>query len=262
MEKVGVLFTAFFLMLSANSSTFACESKCHCSVLRPTNFTLNGSAQVTRSSPYPVLRLTDELGQAGSAFLTESVDIKRGFNTSFAFQITDPEGISDMDGQGADGITFVIQSLSETALGDAGGGIGYQNIGSNSLAVEFDSWYNPDNGDIDGNHVGINLNGSMTSVVSKSIPPILINAVSARLNNGAVWFAWIDYDGRQLQVRLSPTCDRPEKALLKYRISSDKLSTLLGGNTDVFIGFTSGTGSAAGNHDILCWNVKVKHGHR
>lgn len=262
MKKVGVIFAATLLTLSANSSTFACESKCSCSVLRPTKFTLNGSAQVTGSSTHPVLRLTEELGQAGSAFLTEPVDIQRGFNTSFAFQITDPEGISDTDGQGADGITFVIQSVSDTAIGGAGGGIGYYNIGDASLGVEFDSWYNPDIGDVDGNHIGINLNSSISSVVSKSIPPSLINAVPARLNNGAVWFAWVDYDGRQLQVRLSPTCDRPKKALLAHRISSDELSTLLGGDTDVFIGFTSGTGSAGGNHDILCWNLKVKHGHR
>lgn len=193
-----------------------------------------------------VLRLTNDLGQSGSAFLTNAINLSNqaSFSTFFTFRISNPLGISDGDGQGADGIVFVVQTVSNTA-GGSGGGIGYSGIGS-SLGVEFDTW---DNGgginDPDGNHIGINLGGGFNGPTA---------SIATRMNNAADWYAWIDYNGATslIEVRLSQTNVRPGAATLSR--NANLLTEL--GQTNAFIGFTSGTGGAGGFHDIVSWEFR------
>jgi hypothetical protein len=190
-----------------------------------------------------VLRLTNTTSQSGSTFSTTTVslDANASFSTAFTFRISDPQGISDSDGQGADGIVFVVQTAANTA-GGSGGGIGYEFL-TPSLGVEFDTWDNGSWDDFNGNHVGIDLNGSVDS------DPQL--AVGTRMNNGADWYAWVDYNGATdaLEVRISETSGRP---LLPSLTKTVDLASLLG-STDVYVGFTSGTGAAGGDHDIVAW---------
>ncbi len=200
---------------------------------------INGNAACTSS----VLRVTPAtFGQSGSAFSKTLIPLGPGstFSTVFSFQITGSGGASDSDGLGADGLTFTVQPNASTA-GGGGGGIGYQGI-PNSLAVEFDTWDNGlGAGDPNGNHVGVDLNGSVFSVTTAT--------VATRMNNGAVWWAWIDYNGTVLELRLSQTSTRPSSPTLSYAVN---LASVLGG-TQAYVGFTSGTGAAFGNHDVLSW---------
>jgi hypothetical protein len=204
---------------------------------------LNGNAATAiDGSARSVLRLTPSTSsQSGSAFSTSLVALTNNasFSTFFNFNMNTPGG--DGDGQGADGITFSVQSVSSNA-GGAGGGIGYAGIG-NSIAVEFDTYNNGEPGG--GNHVGIDVNGSVTSVTSI--------AVSPRLNNGTDWSAWVDYDSSTsvLEVRLVNGLNalRPLAALLSHNIN---LASVLGQNS-AYVGFTSGTGAGYNNHDIISW---------
>ncbi len=207
---------------------------------------LNGSAA---QGPGNVLRVTPEaFGQSGTAFVNTPITLASNvsFSTFFSFRISTPTfGIGDGDGPGADGITFIVQTNSNTA-GGAGGGIGYLGI-LNSMAIEYDTY---DNGsfanDPDGNHVGIDLNGNIASTQTASIP--------TRMNNDQVWYSWIDYNGAtdDLEVRLSQTSTRPAAALLSEVVN---LPTILGTNI-AFVGFGSGTGAGVGNHDILSWEFR------
>jgi hypothetical protein len=90
------------------------------------------------------------------------------------------------------------------------------------------------------------LNGSVLSAQTALEP--------TRFNNGSIWNAWVDYDGatNDLEVRWSMSNIRPVAAQLS-RI--EDLSTVLG-TTNAFVGFTSGTGAAWGNHDILSWEFR------
>lgn len=211
------------------------------------SLTLNGSAATIGNPVFfngqNVLRLTNDLGQGGSAFLTNSITLGSdvSFSTAFSFQITDPQGISDGDGQGADGLVFVVQTNANN-VGGAGGGIGYFGI-ANSVGIEFDTWDNGGFDEFNGNHVGINLNGEIDSVLQAG--------VSTRMNNGAVWHGWVDYNGAAdlLEVRVSETSIRPLLPSLAYTV--DLTATL--GTPNAFIGFTSGTGAAGGDHDIRSW---------
>lgn len=211
-------------------------------------FQLNGSAAIITNPAAPdnSLRLTNALSQSGSAFLTDAISLtnEASFSARFDFRIFDAIGSQDLDGWGADGLSFVVQTVSNS-VGGAGGGIGYRYI-PDSVGIEFDTWNNPEWDDADGNHVGINLEGSVDSVAQATVSP--------RMNDGAVWTAWIDYNGATdlLEVRLSDTGLRSDVALLSYNV--DLVSVL--GSTDAFIGFTSGTGSAGGHHDVLNFDFR------
>ena len=144
---------------------------------------INGSAsvgykgnqlQLTPSSP----------SQGGSAFTKNAVSLgtNASFSTYFQFQLSNSGGIGDEDGPGADGIVFVVQTVSNN-VGAAGVGIGYAGI-PNSIGIEFDTF---DNGEISGNHVGVDENGGLQDFGAVNEP--------TRFNNGQIWNAWIDYDG-------------------------------------------------------------------
>ncbi|MFM6674704.1 MAG: lectin-like domain-containing protein, partial [Dolichospermum sp.] len=214
--------------------------------------TLNGDTADVNQTPVvdnnqSVLRLIN-----GSAFLSEPISLVKdnldtSFSSAFQFRIPNAAGLEDSDGAGADGFTFVL-ATSPTVLGGSGGGLGYEGI-ANSLAVEFDTFDNGSPDQNSGNHLGINLNGDVTSVVLKP--------VDTRLNNGEVWYAWIDYNGEQnsLEVRLSQTANRPSKALLAYFID---IRSLLEQN-NAYVGFSAGTAGGTENHDILSWKFDVSN---
>jgi hypothetical protein len=205
-------------------------------LLNPANFTLNGSAQfITSNSETPLLRLTPaDYFQSGGAFLTDAIKLSSdtSFSSYFKFQITDSGGLGDSDGIGADGLTFVIQKFANSEI-------------QPGLDIEFDTFDNSYAGinDINGNHVGVNINGDINSVVAQPV----VN----RLNNGNIWNVWIDYNSNidTLEVRLSEDNERPNTAFISYVVD---LPSILA-TPNVFIGFTSFTGGGFGNHDILDW---------
>jgi Legume lectin domain len=202
--------------------------------------TINGQAAQVGS----VLRVTPALpSQAGSAFSTAAVSLaaNASFSTYFQFRFTGAE-VSDGFGLGADGLVFVVQTVSNN-VGTGGGGIGYLGI-PNSIGIEFDTWNNGAGDANSSNHVGIDALGSVNSLV-------LTPVVEADMNNGATWNAWVDYNGATnlLEVRLTQSAVRPASAILS--LTRDIAADL--GSTNAFVGFTSGTGAAWANHDVLSW---------
>jgi hypothetical protein len=207
-------------------------------------FTLNGNAldvgNPVLSNGRWVLRLTPSSpAQVSSAYLTRRLPLSQclSFSSFFSFQITLPSG------DGADGLTFAIQSQGPTALGVEGYGLGIQGV-YQSLAVEFDTYDNGGGTDQNnGNHVGIDLDGDVTAVIQYN--------VSNSMKNGAVWYAWVDYDGvkKLLEVRISETPTRPVAAQLSRTVD---LAQILGPNA--WVGFTAATGGEYEIHDILSWS--------
>lgn len=226
--------------------------------VRLSPFVLNGSAIIANIPPVvfngkTVLRLTDDVSQVASAFLSSSIPLVSSegaalsFNTHFQFQISNARGGSDTDGPGGDGLGFAIVT-NPTSLGGVGGG--FININP-SVVIEFDTWRSPN--EASGNHVGLNINGSAATNVSCLTPSC---HVDTRFNNGSVWYVWIDYNGSSgmLEVRLSPSATRPVEAFLSRQLD---LRAVLR-QPRVYIGFVAGTGQAAQDHDIRFWSYTVK----
>ncbi len=198
-------------------------------------FTLNQDAAQIGNR----LRLAVDSGNfsRGTAFYSTpfAIDGNTSFTTNFQFQITGGEGVN-----GGDGITFMIQNDSVNALGNAGDNIGYGGI-SNSVAVEFDTINNGGIfNDPNNNHIGLNLNGSPSSLQTAVVTP--------DLNDGSILNAWIDYNGSsdRLDVFLSDTTTKPGTALLTDTVD---LSSTVG--SQGYFGFSAATGLAHNNHDLL-----------
>ena len=189
---------------------------------KATSIQFNGSATNVTTSDGPVLQLTPaSASKAGSAFTSNSVTLapNAGFSTFFTFRLSQPGGPTP-----AGGITFTIQSASPFILGSAGSGHGYGGI-SNSLTVVFAT---STNGTLAGNHVAVNINGQLNEPVSASV-------TNAALNDGNIWYAWIDYDGVHglLEVRLAQGPVRPPAVTLAAVVN---LPGILGGTNVVATG--------------------------
>lgn len=200
---------------------------------------LNGNTTAQTVDGRTVLGLTSAAQfQRGSAFRLTTIPLgpDASFSTAFTFQI----GANDSIFSGADGIMFVIQTNSNN-VGGAGLGIGYEGI-RNSIGIEFDTYMNP--GEVDGNHIGVNLNGYLGGSPVVTSPFVL--------DGGSDLTAFIDYNGatRNLDIRLSNNGSRPGDALLTY--ANLDLAKVLG-SPNAYAGFTSGTGYGFSNHDIINW---------
>lgn len=208
---------------------------------------VNGDARAVATSDGSVLRVVGAKSrQAGSVFSLLPIRAAT-FSARFTVRISTPGGIVDPTGsQGADGVAFVVQSLTNS-IGAQGGGIGYGGV-TNSVAVELDTFQNPAGFDPNSNHIGINLNGDTThGIGSPYTAPVVPN-----FDDGNKWFVWVDYDGKDLAVRANQSGLRPPFALLSRPVD---LPSLLG-QEQGFVGFTAATGDAWENVDILSFEYR------
>ncbi len=185
--------------------------------------------------------LTKEIkNQAGSIWYEEKINLNKDFNVYFDFFL----GCKDQSG--ADGMAFVLQPIS-TAIGVAGGGLGYQNV-MPSLAVEFDTWRNPENNDVGFDHLALMKNGNNNHLSTDNLAgPVAIstafgNAEDCKFHKGLVrWTAGT----KTLEVYVS--CE------LRLKYSGDIVKNIFNGDSLVYFGFTASTGESF-NLQQLCLN--------
>ncbi|KAK7851063.1 l-type lectin-domain containing receptor kinase viii.2 [Quercus suber] len=118
------------------------------------------------------------------------------------------------------GLAFVI-SPDEYTVGDAGGFLGLVNAtGSPSgfLAVEFDTLMDVEFKDINGNHVGLDLNSMVSTQVSD------LDATDIDLKSGDAVNAWIEYDRSSgvFNKTVSYSNLKPKEPLLSFNLDLDQ----------------------------------------
>jgi uncharacterized repeat protein (TIGR01451 family) len=305
--KVGrksFLFTLVLLALAvAGSSTASAQTPCNATV--PDYFPdfssnqacldLNGESGSSPSTAYPsfqppiapapqnvstVLQLTpNSQFQGGSAWFQTPQPVASPFTTTFTFQLN--------PAQGADGIAFVIQNSSLTALGPTGCGEGFagdlsyppgctpiaansetQTGITNSIAFRFDSYSQGVGGGTQANDPGVN------NVTIQSCPGMAANSITAACQLAVYPFSQVDFaDGNvhtaTITYVLTPTA--AQTACTVTGAPSPCLDVILDG-TDLFptgvpfdmttlgltggaayVGFTGATGGLTDNQDILSW---------
>lgn len=217
---------------------------------------LNGSA-----APSGVLlRMTPALPSlAGSCWTASPALVAGGFDTTFVFRI------GPGSTPGADGFAFVVQNdfAGSSALGDAGGEMGYTNVVAgtpplfgNSLGFEFDTYANL--GETSPNEISVHANGTGPNQwqesysIGRASPPF-------SLADGLPHTVRVLYVPGTLRLFI----DNPATPLLTiaYDIVSGgffadngaPVSGLALSQNAAFVGFTAGTGGLFASHEILSW---------
>lgn len=197
---------------------------------------LNGNASINGT----VLQLTpNTANQAGTAFLKTAVPISTNtsFTTRFVFRMNGT-------GDGADGMTFVLQNDRVDEVGNGGGGLAYESM-AKSLAIELDTYAGGT--DPNANHIGILTDGVVSPHLSTYTAPF-------DLENGSAHTLWAEYDGpaKTLRVYLAQgnVATRPASPVLTQ--TGLNLPTLLG--PSAWVGFTGATGGGSNTHEVLAWS--------
>nr|GMD56622.1 L-type lectin-domain containing receptor kinase VIII.1-like [Ipomoea batatas] len=195
------------------------------------------------SSP---IRLFDPVTQTPASFQTTfSFQFQAPPNNSVKTQQLDPNDVIN----GGHGLTFIIVP-DEFTVGRSGPWLGMLNDvcddNYKSVAIEFDTRRNPEFGDPNDNHIGINL-GSIVSTAAVNASDVGID-----LNDGSVHRAWISYDGhlRFIEIRLGADNNGyPSKPVYSGPLD---LSPYL--NEYMFVGFSASTGNHTQIHNVMTWN--------
>ncbi|XP_019459040.1 PREDICTED: L-type lectin-domain containing receptor kinase S.4-like isoform X2 [Lupinus angustifolius] len=224
------------------------------------NLTLNGVAEVEKNG---ILRLTNDTSRLlGHAFYPSPFHFKNStngkvfsFSTSFALAI-----VPEYPKLGGHGLAFTIapskdlKSLPSQYLGllnssDIG------NFSNHLFAVEFDTVQDFEFGDINDNHVGIDIN-SLQSNASATAGYYTDDSTKQdlTLKSGKTILAWVDYDSALtlVSVTLSPSSTKPKKPILSFVLD---LSTIF--HDTMYVGFSASTGLLASSHYILGWSFKI-----
>ncbi|XP_010422596.1 PREDICTED: L-type lectin-domain containing receptor kinase IV.4-like [Camelina sativa] len=267
------LFTIFFFSLLSQSLKFSSQtldftysgfvSEYYHTFRHNNNISTQGTASVTSNG---LLVLTNaNIQGTGHAFYTKPIRFKdspngtaSSFSTTFVFAIN-PE----FDIFSCHGLAFVVAPNSSLPFGSPSQYLGLFNNANNGndsnhvFAVELDTLRSTEFNDTDDNHVGIDIN-SLRSV--ESSPAGYWDEkgqfVNLTLISRKRMQVWVDYDGytNRINVTMAPFGQvKPRKPLVS--IVRDLTSVLL---QDMYVGFSSSTGSILSEHYVFGWSFRLK----
>lgn len=227
-----------------------------------TNLSLSGTAKVDK---HGILQLTNNTGRLmGHALFPSPIQFKNSddgpvmsFSTCFVFNI-----VPEYPRLGGHGLAFTVapsQDFIKSALPSQYLGLlnatEVGNFSNHLFAVEFDTVQDFEFGDINDNHVGININ-SLVSNKSAEVAYFSDDLVEQDLNlkSGRTIVAWIEYDSIKnlVNVTLSPTFSKPKLPIISYHLDLTPIF-----QKTMFVGFSSSTGLLASSHYVLGWSFKV-----
>lgn len=211
-----------------------------------------GDARVANDGSW--IQLTNSVSwSAGKVVYKKPIKLVEGkvrnfasFSTYFSFSMSHENG---------DGLAFVMVpgSLNANLTGNSSFGIslGLDKSKGHVVAVEFDTFKDAKYGDLNGNHVGIDV-GSFASVKVRNL-----SSANLVLNNGQKVHSWIDYEAssKRIEIRVSQSSStRPDDPFLSYSIDLSKLWN----DEEVFVGLSSSNGNSSQSCFIHMWNFKLR----
>ncbi|CAL5043067.1 unnamed protein product [Urochloa decumbens] len=224
------------------------------------NLNLDGAARITSTG---LIELTNDTARIkGHAFYPSPLrfhqypnGMVQSFSLSFVFGILSSFG--DIRGHGFAFFISPSNDFTDAFPIQFFGLFNSTNNGSLSnhiFAVELDTIQNTEFGDIDNNHVGIDIN-SLNSLKSNTAG--FYNDKTGTFTNlsligdGPI-HTWVEYDANttQINVTLAPLGqEKPVRPLLSLTFN---LSAVL--TEQAYIGFSSSTGLSTGHHCVLGWS--------
>lgn len=197
----------------------------------------NGSAFSNGNNCFTLTK--DLPSQNGSVWYQNLLSLTTDFDFTFSINL-------GSKADGADGIAFVIQPVS-TGVGGNGNSLGYGGI-TPSVDIEYDTYTNLDNrNDPPYNHIAIQKNGNASHFAGGGT---LAGPVQASTTNTNI------KDGRNHTTRVVWNASTKTFTIyfdgnLRLTYTSDIVTTIFGGNPNVYWGFTGATGGLS-NLQTFC----------
>ncbi|XP_004487272.1 probable L-type lectin-domain containing receptor kinase VII.2 [Cicer arietinum] len=240
-----------------------------CSVVSATEFVYNRNFNSTNINIYgnatiqnSILTLTNQtFFSIGRAFYPYKLPTKpknsstfHSFATSFIFSIAPCNNFPV-----AHGFAFIF-SPSKVINGALSGnylGLFNRSSSGNSsnhvFAVEFDDFRNEEFNEMNGNHVGVDLN----SMISEYSEPAEFwggengeELESLKLSSGENYQVWIEFMNSQINVTMAPAGIRkPQKPLISKPINISRVFL-----DEMYVGFSGATGRMVDTCRILAWS--------
>uniref|UniRef100_M0ZNG2 non-specific serine/threonine protein kinase n=1 Tax=Solanum tuberosum TaxID=4113 RepID=M0ZNG2_SOLTU len=202
----------------------------------------NNTIKLTRDLAVPNSGAGKVLYSKPVKFRQPGLDFPASFSTFFSFSVSNlnPSSIGG-------GLAFVITPDDES-VGDSGGYLGILDAegGQNgNFGVEFDTLMDVEFKDINGNHVGLDLNSMISTQVGD------LDSIGVDLKSGDLVNSWIDYFGstKKLNLYVSYSNLKPKEPFLSVTIDISEYV-----NDFMFVGFSGSTQGSTEIHSIEYWS--------
>ncbi|XP_059667664.1 L-type lectin-domain containing receptor kinase VIII.1-like [Cornus florida] len=247
-EFSGIIFVTFFLLLCFSGNVVG-TTEFDFGTLTLSSLKLLGDAHLSNGT----VRLTRDLAVPNSGsgrvlyskpvrFRQPGSDTPTSFSTFFSFSVANlnPSSIGG-------GLAFVISPDDET-IGGAGGFLGLMDdkgTPNGVVAVEFDTLMDVEFKDINGNHVGLDLNSMVSSQVGD------LETIEVDLKSGDLINSWVEYSGstRVFNISVSYSNLKPKEPLLSFNLDLDQYV-----NDFMFVGFSGSTQGSTEVHSVEWWS--------
>ncbi len=191
-------------------------------------YTINGDA--TKDNCHCYTLTPDNYYKAGAVWNNTQLDLRQSFTFTFDVYL----GCLDQDG--ADGIVFGLQQISNKALGIYGDGMGFQGI-SPSVGVTLDTYQNLTDNDPVYDHLSIQVNGDIDHKTSNNIAgPVEISATGDNVEDCKWHTLTVSWDATTKKYDIS------FDGVARLSIIKDFVTDIFHNNPIVYWGFTGGTG--------------------
>ncbi|XP_009757287.1 L-type lectin-domain containing receptor kinase VIII.1-like [Nicotiana sylvestris] len=248
-SNILVWFILLFCSCSSNKSIFAITefdfgtlTLSNLKLLGDAHLGDNNSVQLTRDLAVPNSGAGKALYSKPVRFRQPGLDFPASFSTFFSFSVTNlnPSSIGG-------GLAFVLTPNDES-VGDAGGYMGIldsKGTQSGTILVEFDTLMDVEFKDINGNHVGLDLNSMVSTQVGD------LDSIGVDLKSGDIVNSWIEYSGStgQLNVFVSYSNLKPKEPFLSVVLNIAEYV-----NDFMFVGFSGSTQGSTEIHSIEWWS--------
>jgi gliding motility-associated-like protein len=192
---------------------------------QPDTYILNGSATKDNCNCYTLTPAVNT--QSGSVWNANKINLNNKFD--FAFNVF----LGCQDGNGADGMVFILQPIS-TSVGSTGQGMGFAGI-TPSIGIALDTWQNNDINDPAFDHISIQANG----VINHSndlAGPVQISTASPNVEDCQWHVLRITWDPATQWLRAY------FDGTLRVEKQVNLISTIFNNDPMVFWGFSAATG--------------------
>lgn len=190
-------------------------------------YILNGNATQNSCNCYT---LTQPLNnQFGSVWNSTKINLNNPFD--FVFNVY----LGCLDGNGADGIVFILQPLS-TSIGTGGGGMGFQGIAP-SVGIALDTWQNTEFNDPTFDHLSIQVNGNIDHFYD--IAPLVQASASNPNIEDCIWHTF--------RIKWDPVTHLLQTyfdGVFRQQATIDIVATIFNNDPMVYWGFSGATGGA------------------